>query len=55
MPVDIKEIHVKVTIDQSRDTENQSGNAADIKENKDAIIAECVEQVMEILNMKKER
>jgi hypothetical protein len=55
MPVDIKEIHVKVTIDQSGNTENQSGSAADIKGNKDAIIAECVEQVMEILNMKKER
>ncbi len=54
MPVVIRELHVKVNVDEG--TENrpqQSGSAP--SENRDALISECVEKVMEILKLEKLR
>jgi hypothetical protein len=57
MPVEIKELHIRVAVDArpaqqapARQTAS-SGNGAD----KDAIVAECVEQVLQIIQSKKER
>lgn len=58
MPVEIKELHIKVVVNQTQNTDDTSGNtpaptlpAID----QEALIAECVEQVLEILKSKKER
>ena len=58
MPIEIKELHIRVTIDPaaarpaaSGPVAPKAGGAAD----KDAIVAECVEQVMQILQDRKER
>lgn len=61
MPIEIKELHIHVVVNavegeqaaknQVSTGENNSSNGGD----KDAIVAECVEQVLEILQNKKER
>lgn len=52
MPVVIREIHVKVNVEEDR---NQSlrGTSVERRENRDALISECVEKAVEI--MKKEK
>ncbi|EZH71842.1 hypothetical protein ATO12_05540 [Aquimarina atlantica] len=61
MPLQIKELYVKVTVnaneqqgspEQEADTATESGSESAM--NKDQIIAECVEQVIEILKEKME-
>ncbi|WP_271769647.1 DUF5908 family protein [Aquimarina algiphila] len=61
MPLQIKELYVKVTVsaneeqgspEQGANTTTQS--SSDSAMNKDEIIAECVEQVIEILKEKME-
>jgi hypothetical protein len=59
MPVEIRELHIRVAVDaapakQTPAAQNQpggSGNAAD----RDAILAECVEEILQIVQAKKER
>lgn len=60
MPIEIKELHIRVTVNappgdgaqQSAPSPARSeSNAAD----KEAIVAECVEQVLQILQEKRER
>jgi len=60
MPIEIKELHINVKV--TSQTENPSvGNqkpgkgADDAGADKDALIAECVEQVLQILQNKRER
>ncbi|WP_442499427.1 DUF5908 family protein [Methylobacter sp. sgz302048] len=61
MPIEIKELHINVTIDATPQTPNAvgpAGGGAAVGNNeidKDAIIAECVDQVLQILQNKKER
>ena len=63
MPIEIKELHIHVTVDASQDGRTSppaSGGAGnqgsgDPDHDKDAIVAECVEQVLQILQHKKER
>ncbi len=61
MPIEIKELHIRVTVNTS-----QGGQAADgapaagkpgpaADESKDAIVAECVEQVLQIIQNRAER
>jgi hypothetical protein len=53
MPIEIKELHIKINVSEEASRSQQdSGNAADSKEK---IIEACVEQVMEILSKKEER
>ena len=56
MPIEIRELTMKATIledgDRSRDKQHASGLSAMEKED---IIAACVDQVMRILDEKKER
>ncbi|WP_298547887.1 DUF5908 family protein [uncultured Aquimarina sp.] len=52
--IEIKELHIKINVDNEKS--KSSGNASKKPEaNKDVIIAECVEQVMEIIAKQKER
>ena len=61
MPIEIKELHIKVTVtapqtggQQAQQSAGQSpGDTA--AANKDAVVAECVEQVLQILQAKNER
>lgn len=59
MPVEIKELHIRVAVNaapakqapMAQGTPGGSGGVGD----KDAIVAECVEQVLQIIQTKKER
>ena len=63
MPIEIKELHIRVAVntpqsEQSPDIQSTaSGNrGSDIGDtDKEAFLAECVEQVLQILQRKKER
>lgn len=62
MPIEIKELHIRINVTPpdsqggSGDSTPSSGRAGRISGNqKQEIIAECVEQVMKILENKKER
>lgn len=52
MPIEIKELHIKITVDEGKPSSTGNTGAGTDKQK---IIAECVEQVMEILDAKKER
>jgi len=52
MPIEIKELIVKITVADQPQSSNPANNRRDEKE---VIIAACVEQVMEILSKKQER
>jgi hypothetical protein len=58
MPVEIKELHIRVAVDAGpRQPPPPAGQGAADGEaaDKDAIVAECVEQVLQIIQSKKER
>ena len=63
MPIEIKELHIRVTVDgkppanppKARIGEAKGEAEGEHGGNKDEIVAECVEQVLEILQTKKER
>ena len=52
MPIQINEIVIRAVVQDARE---KKGIAIKDKENKETIIAECVERVVEILKEKKER
>ena len=59
MPIEIKELHIRVAVNtstgkQSSATHNTSGGSG-TEGDKDAIVAECVEQVLQVLKTKGER
>jgi hypothetical protein len=61
MPIEIKELHIRITVNapensggqapSSNATAQTGGGATD----KEAIVAECVEQILQILQEKRER
>jgi uncharacterized membrane-anchored protein len=58
MPIEIKELHIKVTVNATEGASpNQQTVTQDSKSDVDRqnIISECVEQVLEILQNKSER
>lgn len=60
MPIEIKELYIRVTVnappEQNPAAKPGDGkNAAGGGEDKEALIAECVEQVLQILQNKRER
>ena len=63
MPIEIRELHIKVSVTSPQQTDqpattNQSsgGSAGEAKGNdREKIVASCVEKVMEILQNKSER
>ena len=52
MPIEIKELHIKINVDESSESSNPETSE---RNDKDKIIEACVEQVMEILANKEER
>lgn len=52
MPILINELHVKINVDNDSKT---TGRPTLKKDNREQIVAECVEQVMQILSNLKER
>lgn len=58
MPIEIRELNIKVSVSQNQqeqESEPSSGNAVNAMPDKDEIISECVEQVMELLKLKNDR
>lgn len=52
MPIEIKELHILLTVNTSPNSRTTTAAADGEKE---AIVAECLEQVMQILQTKAER
>jgi len=61
MPLEIRELHIKVTVNQPQQNSGASqasespGNAKMNDDDKEALINQCIDEVMEIMNAKKER
>jgi len=59
MPIEIRELHIRVTVNAGQGGEAAGGKAAAAgsgdEEQKKALVAECVEQVLQILQNKAER
>lgn len=54
MPIEIKELHIKINV--SGDSEQRQSRGGGEEENsKEKIIEACVDQVMELLSKKEER
>lgn len=51
MPIEIKELHVKVTVKE----EGDKGGTSQEENSSSELIQDCVDQVMDILKDKKER
>lgn len=61
MPIEIKELHIRVAVNTAQDGQSSDTQAASSSSgangdtDKEAIVAECVEQVLRILQSKQER
>ncbi|SFQ46426.1 DUF5908 family protein [Parafilimonas terrae] len=55
MPIEIRELQIKVAVQQTPPSQQGTSNASSSAADNDAIVAACVEQVLEILERKNER
>jgi len=58
MPLEIRELQIKVTVDQPQGSsapQQTSAPDAQKADDKEAVINQCIDQVMELLNNRKER
>ncbi len=56
MPIEVKELHIRVTVNQPGQASASSNSGKkDEKEDKDAVIAHCIEEVLQIIDKRKER
>ncbi len=55
MPVEIKELHIRVAVDAKPGHQTPDAKTASGEADKDSIVAACVEQVLQIIQSKKER
>lgn len=58
MPIEIRELNIRVSVNQNQQeqgTEQTASVAGQPMPDKDSLIAECVEQIMDILHHKEER
>jgi hypothetical protein len=60
MPIEIRELHIRVAVNAPPNSPGPAGGAGNIRGDggageKDEIIAECVEQVLNILQSKRDR
>ena len=59
MPLQIRELQIRVTVDQptgsSQPQQTSPASQTSNKDEKEAIINQCIEQVLDMLNNKKER
>ena len=51
MPIEIKELHIKINVNES----TKSTPSSNQKSNDTDVVADCVEQVMQIIERQKER
>lgn len=51
MPIEIKELHIKINVNESP----KSTPASNQKSNDTDVVAECIEQVIQIIERQKER
>ena len=54
MPIEIRELNIKINVSDNQDKPASSNSPGD-KEAQNKIIAQCVDQVLEILSKTKER
>ncbi|MDN3670821.1 DUF5908 family protein [Echinicola jeungdonensis] len=52
MPIEIKELHIKIKVDENQD--RSPGGGFSPKE-KQKLIDQCIEQILEVLGKQKER
>lgn len=61
MSLEIRELHIKVNVNQPNQSEGQdnaamsSAEAKKAEEEKEGVISQCIDEVMDIINRKKER
>jgi len=57
MPVEIRELHIRVAVtpEAGKEVPPHGAPAPSPGADKDAVVAECVEQVLEIIRARKER
>jgi hypothetical protein len=55
MPIEIKELHIKINVDEGAKSGNSQQSGNNSRQGQEAIIAACVEEVMEVLEKQKER
>jgi hypothetical protein len=55
MPIEIKELHIRVAVDAKQNARGQPAKAAGGGVDKDGIVSECVDEVMRILQAMRER
>ena len=55
MPIEIRELVIKATIEEPSQAKGTSAPSASSREDRQGIVADCVEQVMEILRNRAER
>ncbi len=55
MPIEIKEMHIKINVDEGASSGNSADDISNQKDKRDAIVAACIESVMQILDRQKER
>jgi hypothetical protein len=58
MPIEIRELHIKVTVNQPSQGQQQAATpsaGAKADDDKEAIISQCVDEILEIIDNKKER
>ena len=52
MPIEIRELHIRINVDESK---GHTASGMRTQTNKQQLIGECVERVMELMTSKKER
>ena len=58
MPIEIRELNIRVSVNQNQQeqsTEQTGSVGGQPMPDKDSLIAECIEQIMDILHNKEER
>ena len=55
MPIEIKELHIKINVDEGANKGSSQASGQNEKEDREALIAACFEEVMEVLQQQKER
>lgn len=57
MPLEIKELHIRVTVNQPElGSQAVAGASAPVKEDdKEALVRQCIEQVLDLIHAKQER
>ncbi len=55
MPIQIKEMHIKIYVDEGSNSGNSEADSSDAQKGNEALINACIEGVMEVLEGQKER